>query len=141
MKCEKTILKELNSAKSSIFIQAYSLTSFPIANILIKKHSSGIEVRVLADKGQLKDPYSKVPLLKSKGIPVLIEKSDGLAHNKIIIIDKEKVITGSYNFSNSANKRNSENLIVIKSKDVAKTYLDNWELAYNKSTPTPFLIN
>jgi len=59
-------------------------------------------------------------------IPTFIDSKHAIAHNKIMIIDKATVITGSFNFTKSAEERNAENLLVIKSKDLAKLYLDNW---------------
>jgi phospholipase D len=46
--------------------------------------------------------------------------------NKIIIIDESIVLTGSYHFTASAECRNAKNLIVIKNKDIAKQYLENF---------------
>ena len=43
-----------------------------------------------------------------------------------MIIDKETLITGSFNFTKAAEEKNAENLLVIKSKELAKEYLDNW---------------
>ena len=50
-----------------------------------------------------------------------------MANNKIIIIDKTTVITGSFNFTTAAEQSNAENLLVIKSKELAKIYLVNWD--------------
>jgi phosphatidylserine/phosphatidylglycerophosphate/cardiolipin synthase-like enzyme len=39
----------------------------------------------------------------------------------------EIVITGSFNFTRAAEESNAENLLIIRSKDLAKEYLENWE--------------
>jgi len=44
-----------------------------------------------------------------------------------MIIDRETVITGSANFTKAAEKKNAENLLIIKSKELAKSYIENWE--------------
>jgi phosphatidylserine/phosphatidylglycerophosphate/cardiolipin synthase-like enzyme len=44
-----------------------------------------------------------------------------------MIIDKAKVITGSFNFTKAAEEKNAENLLIISSKELAKLYLDNWQ--------------
>lgn len=62
-----------------------------------------------------------------------IEKVSGLAHNKVLIIDEEKVLTGSYNFSAAAEKRNSENLLLIASPQLAGQYLKNWQRCFANS--------
>jgi phospholipase D len=61
----------------------------------------------------------------------LIDKISGIAHNKVIIIDNEKVITGSFNFTNDADKRNAENVVLIKDPYVAEQYIENWNSRYN----------
>jgi phosphatidylserine/phosphatidylglycerophosphate/cardiolipin synthase-like enzyme len=58
-------------------------------------------------------------------IPTYIDAQHAIAHNKIIIIDKETVITGSFNFTAAADK-NAENVIIIRSKDLAALYVDNY---------------
>jgi phosphatidylserine/phosphatidylglycerophosphate/cardiolipin synthase-like enzyme len=60
------------------------------------------------------------------GIPTHIDSAHAIAHNKIMIIDKETVITGSFNFTKAAEEKNAENLLIIKSKELAAIYIDNW---------------
>ena len=50
--CTDAITKELNSAKSTILVQAYSFTSAPIAKGLLNAHKRGVKVQVLLDKSQ-----------------------------------------------------------------------------------------
>jgi phosphatidylserine/phosphatidylglycerophosphate/cardiolipin synthase-like enzyme len=59
-------------------------------------------------------------------IPTFIDDKHTITHNKIMIIDKEIVSTGSFNFTKAAEEKNAENLLVIKSKELAKVYMDNW---------------
>ncbi|MFH1080741.1 MAG: phospholipase D-like domain-containing protein [Pseudomonadota bacterium] len=49
------------------------------------------------------------------------------ARNKIMIIVKMKIITGSFNFTKAAEEKNAENVLIISSKELAKLYLDNWQ--------------
>jgi phosphatidylserine/phosphatidylglycerophosphate/cardiolipin synthase-like enzyme len=60
------------------------------------------------------------------GIPTYIDAKHAIAHNKVMIIDQMTVITGSFNFTKAAEVNNAENLLVIRSKELAKIYLDNW---------------
>ncbi len=60
------------------------------------------------------------------GIHTFIDAEHQIAHNKIMIIDRETVMTGSFNFTQAAEEKNTENLLVLKSTDLAKRYLDNW---------------
>lgn len=124
--CSAVIERAISKAVSSIYVQAYGMTSPTIADALIKAHERGVKVRVLLDKSNLKDKWSKRSVLVDAGVDVGIDKVPGIAHNKIIVIDQETVITGSYNFTRAADSRNAENVIIINDKLVANEYLQNW---------------
>lgn len=125
--CGSLIAIELTKAQKSIHVQAYGLTSQSILHQLYEAKKRGVEVHVLLDGGNLSDNKSVYETLKNNGIEVTIDKMSGIAHNKVIIIDKEKVITGSFNFTIAADYRNAENVLLIEDKWVAQKYLDNWE--------------
>lgn len=124
-KCTPFILQTIYKAKKNIKIQAYSFTSSDIANVLVVMKNRGVDVQVILDKSNL-NQNEAIKKLKQHNIPVLIDYVPGIAHNKIIIIDDEYVLTGSFNFSQAADSRNVENVAVIKSNEVAKLYLNNW---------------
>jgi phosphatidylserine/phosphatidylglycerophosphate/cardiolipin synthase-like enzyme len=75
----------------------------------------------------LSDNYSAADFTAHAGIPTYIDAQHAIAHNKIMIIDNEVVVTGSFNFTRAAEVNNAENLLVIHSKELAKIYIDNWE--------------
>jgi phospholipase D len=124
--CGKIIADLISKANESIYVQAYGITSTEIVDELIYAHARGVKVRVLLDKSNLQDRYSKMKLLQEEGIDVSIDKVAGIAHNKVIIIDLQKVITGSFNFTKSADSRNTENVIMVNDKEIAGRYLQNW---------------
>lgn len=126
--CTDLITKTVGQAKKSVLVQAYSFTSDPIADALIDAHQNGVRVEVLLDKSQPKARYSAISYLSESGVPTYIDDKHAIAHNKIIIIDGETVITGSFNFTNSAQERNAENLMIINSEELAKIYTDNFKL-------------
>lgn len=70
---------------------------------------------------------SGAELVEHAGIPVFIDYRPAIAHNKVIVIDKHIVVTGSYNFTAAAEHRNSENVTIIDSAEVASRFLSNWE--------------
>jgi phosphatidylserine/phosphatidylglycerophosphate/cardiolipin synthase-like enzyme len=103
--CTDTIIQELDSAQTEILVQAYSFTSAPIASALVRAHKRGVSVKVILDKSQKKDGYSSATFLHNAGIPTFIDSAHAIAHNKIMIIDSETVITGSFNFTKAAEKK------------------------------------
>jgi len=121
------VVKTLDSAAKSVLVQAYSFTSAPIASALKRAHDRGVVVNVILDSSQLSDRYTSASFLRRAGIPVWIDSSHSIAHNKVMIIDDSIVITGSFNFTRSAEERNAENLLIINSKKVAEEYTVNWK--------------
>jgi phosphatidylserine/phosphatidylglycerophosphate/cardiolipin synthase-like enzyme len=124
--CADTIINAIGQAKAEIFVQAYSFTSAPIAKALLDAHKRGVKVHVILDKSQKTQKYSSATFLTNAGIPTFIDNKHAIAHNKIMIIDKITVITGSFNFTKAAEEKNAENVLIITDKALAKVYLENW---------------
>ena len=124
--CANLITNVINQAKNTIHMQAYGLTHPEIINSLIKANERGVKVRILLDRSNLTQKYSKIEELKQTGIEVGIDRVSGIAHNKIIIADLYTVVTGSFNFTVSAAKRNVENVLIIQDSNIAHSYLQNW---------------
>ncbi len=127
------IVASIEGAQSRILVQAYSFTSKPIAEALIAAHDRGVHVLVIGDKSQRNGRGVQYPQLSAHGIPIWIDKPPGLAHNKIIIIDDDRVLTGSFNFSQAAEYRNTENLVALLSKVVNKRYEEEFYIRLKKS--------
>jgi phosphatidylserine/phosphatidylglycerophosphate/cardiolipin synthase-like enzyme len=125
--CTAEITDVIDAAKKSIFVQAYSFTSMPIAEHLIAAKNRGIAVNVILDKSQKSQRYSASHLLVAQRIPCWIDYKPAIAHNKIMIIDEKEVITGSFNFTKAAQTRNAENLLIIFDQSLAKLYMKNWQ--------------
>ena len=124
--CTDAIINEIEQAKTEIKVQAYSFTSAPIAKALLVARKRNVDVQIILDKSQKKQSYSSYTFFHNQGIPVYIDAAHAIAHNKIIIIDQETIITGSFNFTKAAEEKNAENLLIITSKDLAKIYIENW---------------
>jgi phosphatidylserine/phosphatidylglycerophosphate/cardiolipin synthase-like enzyme len=133
--CTDLIVKALGEARSSILVQAYSFTSAPIAKALLDAHKRGLRVEVILDKSQRTEKYSSADFLANQGVPTTIDAEHAIAHNKIIIIDGEVVITGSFNFTKAAQEKNAENLLIIHDKALAAQYTKNWQMHAQHSQP------
>ncbi|ADY73233.1 phospholipase D/Transphosphatidylase [Desulfurobacterium thermolithotrophum DSM 11699] len=128
--CTSAIISEIEHARDYIDVAVFSFTSKPIARALIKAHKKGVKVRVIIDQGTARARNCVGPILEAEGIPVRYKRGSGggLMHNKYAVIDGKTLITGSFNWTRSAEKRNDENLVVIKNaNEVIKAYKDNFE--------------
>lgn len=132
----EAIIKEINSAKKEVLIQAYSFTSAPIAKALLEAHKRGVKIEAVLDKSQRSERYTSATFLLNSGIPVLIDSRHAIAHNKIMIIDRATLITGSFNFTKAAEEKNAENLLVFKgNQPLVREYLQNFEEHKSHSIP------
>ncbi len=128
------IVREINDAKHEVLIQAYEFTSLPIAQALCAAKTRGLRVEAILDRRDLRGDHEAVSLLASHSIPLLIDQSVRIAHSKIIIIDGQEIITGSFNFTNAAERYNSENVLILKNDpSLSFKYLKNYEQRHDKS--------
>ena len=126
--CTQAIINELDGAKKEILLQAYLFTSAPVAKALLNAHKRGVKVKVILDKSQKRVKYSSADFLAHSGIPTMIDTAHRVAHNKVVIIDGETVITGSFDFTPAAEEKNAENLLVIQDRRLLGRYIQNfWE--------------
>ena len=125
--CTDTVVREITAARHEVLVQAYSFSSKPIAEALIAAKTRGVQVTVLLDKSNETEQYSDLPLFVEQGLAPLTDSHHAIAHNKVMIIDRKTVLTGSFNFTHQAEAENAENLLVIKGNTaLAKAYRDHF---------------
>ena len=130
--CTSVVVGQIDEATRTVRVQAYSFTSTPILSALKRAHDRGVDVRVIVDKSSAGkhrsgSTYTAATYLTNAEVPVWVDTKVSIAHNKVMVIDATVVITGSFNFTAAAQKKNAENLLVIQDRGLAKLYGDNWE--------------
>lgn len=133
--CMDLIVSKILAAQQLILVQAYVLTSEKIAHALVQAHRRNVTVQLLIDKYALTVKGSKINWLFKQGVAVILDEALGLAHNKVIIIDDNYVITGSFNWTNGAQVKNAENVIIIKGSAVNSRYKKNWYSRVSAGVP------
>lgn len=134
--CTQAVVDQLNAAKKTVLVQAYSFTSAPIARALVDAKRRGVDVQVILDKSQRGERYSSATFLANEGVPTYIDAKHKIAHNKVMVIDGQTVITGSFNFTKSAEEGNAENLLVINNApELAAKYSQTWKAHLGHSEP------
>ncbi|XWN35146.1 MAG: phospholipase D family protein [Roseivirga sp.] len=136
--CTQWVEETIAKAQKTILVQAYSFTSLPIAEALIAAHQRGVVVKILVDRSQLTGKYTQVQRVVDRGIAVAVDKVPGIAHNKVMVIDNDYVLTGSFNWTRAAETRNAENLILIKGEEVNRIYRTNWEQRASSASAVSF---
>lgn len=131
--CGDKLSSYIQSAEKSVHFLAFSFTSEKIADAMLLNKNAGL-IGVVEARGS-EGEYSQYPRLRDFGINVLKDKNKKTMHHKVFIIDENIVITGSFNPTESADKRNDENILIVHDKTIAKKYLEEfnrvWGLASN----------
>ena len=133
---QKEIIRNINQAQAFINIAMYIFTDKEIALPLINAQKRGVKVRVYLDKEQVDYKYSQSRFLVQKGIKTRITTNNYIMHHKFAIIDNRLLLTGSYNWTFSANNRNDENLMVIDDPEIIEIFQNQFiNLWTNKYSP------
>ena len=134
--CQALIVSAISGASRQIMVQAYGFTNKEILNALSNAHRRGVDVRIILDKSNETAQYSGATYVSNAGIPVWIDDKVAIAHNKVMIVDGTNIITGSFNFTASAQKRNAENVLYLQNvPQLAATYLADWNWRKGLSHP------
>lgn len=112
--CTEAVVRELQQARREILVQAYSFTSKPIADALIGAKARGVRIEILLDRSNEQETFTELGVLTEHGLAPMIDAQHAIAHNKVMVIDRKTLITGSFNFTHQAEAENAENLLIIK---------------------------
>ena len=128
--CTEAVVHELRHARHEILVQAYSFTSRPIAEALVAAQKRGVQVEILLDHSNEAEMYTQLDEVMAEGLIPLVDSHHAIAHNKIMIVDRHTLITGSFNFTHQAEIENAENLLIIKhhpelTESYRKNFLDH----------------
>ena len=131
--CEEAVISEITKATHTIDIAMYYLSSRQIAQALVKAKEKNVLVRIVLDQGQEIEASSKSGYLVRHGFEIRYHLGFGLMHNKFAIIDGQTLITGSFNWTLTAQERNEENLLIITDQGTIEKYKDRFNYLWNTS--------
>src|SRR5947207_9843004 len=132
--CVQLIIDKVRMAQKHVYVQAYSFSSERIAKVLNEVHKRGVDVKVILDDDKA-DKKSELEFLSRKGIDTYLDSKHEKAHSKVILIDAETIITGSFNFSDKDEEQKADNVVVIEGKSkLVEAYEANFKahLAHSK---------
>jgi len=138
---DEILIGVIAQARQQVLVQAFSFTHKAIARALVDAHRRGVRVEVLADDRQDRQlDGSVLGDLVRNGVTVWLDSKQSSAHNKVMIIDAGTpaavLVTGSYNFTYSAQRRNAENVLVMRGNpDLAAAFATNWQRLHASARP------
>jgi len=128
------LIPVLESAQESIYFLAYSFTSNQLGEIVRQKAEADVTIAGVMDDEQIRsnqgtefDPFRQADL------NVRIDGIDGLMHHKVFIVDEKIVVMGSYNFSQNAEQRNDENILIIYDPVIAEQFMFEFQRVYEQA--------
>ncbi len=133
----KALVHWIDDARQEVLVQAYGFTHNAIAQAVLRAHQRGVRVAVLLDQKSSSTNRYVIDLLESNQVALRFDGEHAIAHNKVMVIDQRIVVTGSFNFTNSADTRNAENLLVLESPALAARYHANWQTHWAHGSGRP----
>jgi len=131
------IMDEINAAEQSVRFMAFSFTQDDIGEAMLQRAGNGIEVLGIFETRGSETQYSELTPLFCAGLDVRQDGNKYVLHHKVIIVDDDTVMTGSFNFSANATDSNDENLLIIKDPDFAAQYLAEFDRRFAEASPPP----
>ncbi|MEJ5203593.1 MAG: phospholipase D-like domain-containing protein, partial [Anaerolineales bacterium] len=126
----------VNSAQERVLFLAYSFTNDALAEAMIERAEAGVEVRGVMERQQVESNQGgEYERMRQAGLDVRLDGLEGQMHHKVIIVDGRTVVTGSYNFTNGAERYNEENLLIIHDEALAEIYEAEFGRIYARAIP------
>ena len=118
----------ISGARSSVVFLAFSFTSDLLAEAMLERASQGVVVMGVFEEAQVTSNIGSqyAPFLE-RGIDVRLDSNPRNMHHKVIVIDEQIVVIGSYNFSSSAERRNDENTVILHNPHIAALFVQEFQ--------------
>lgn len=122
-------LRYLASAQDSVDLCVYMFTQSTLAGVLCQLHEKGVRVRIITDRSEEEGINSQTEKLRDAGIKIKSNKqSNGaLMHHKFVIIDKQILLSGSFNWTSNAVVNNYEAVLVTTNDNFVKPFVRKFE--------------
>jgi phosphatidylserine/phosphatidylglycerophosphate/cardiolipin synthase-like enzyme len=121
------VIEAIKMARKSIHFLAFSFTHDAIAQAMLARAANGVEVSGVFEKTQTAAGHSEYNKLRDAGLAVYLDANPRNMHHKVIVIDGEIVVVGSFNFSDNADRSNDENLLIIYNRGVAAKFEEEFQ--------------
>lgn len=136
------LLPIVESARESLRFMAFSFTSDELAEAIIERAQGGVDVQGIMETRGSETPFSELSSFVCAGVPVRQDGNPATFHHKVIIVDDRLVVTGSFNFTASADEQNDENTLIVSSRDIASRYVQEFQRRWAEArNPEPGAIS
>ena len=133
--CPTRIISLLDDCRKTAEICVFTITDDRVTDAIQAAHERGVDVRIISDNDKAWDPGSDVLRLARRGVPVRIDLTPHHMHHKFALVDREILITGSYNWTRSAAEKNYENLVLLQEQALIDAFFGEFEKIWKNSAP------
>ena len=133
--CRVAIEQAMETALNELLICVFTISDDRLSDAIQRAHRNGLTVRVLSDNDKMDDRGNDIERLAASGVSVRVDRSPEHMHHKFMVVDGHTVLTGSYNWTRSAETRNEENLVVLDDPVLAGRFAEEFERIWNLSDP------
>ncbi len=133
--CLNAITDTLLKARKNVRICVFTISDNRIVDAIKELQNRKIDIRIISDNDKRFDRGSDIDYLTRRGIPVHLDLTSAHMHHKFAVIDNKITITGSYNWTRSAEKYNHENIVITDSKTISKAFIKEFEKLWTETEP------
>jgi cardiolipin hydrolase len=133
--CRATIIQQINSSINRIKICVFTISDDTITQAIIGAHQKGRDIKVITDNDKSLDMGSDIERMAKEGITVKIDNTSNHMHHKFMVVDDRSLITGSYNWTQSAARFNHENILLTNEAGVVKSFLVEFDQLWKEMSP------
>jgi len=129
------IVRALDATHDRADLAVFTITDDRISKPILNAHARGVKLRIISDNDKSNDLGSDIERFARAGIAVRIDRTPVHMHHKFAIFDGKLVLTGSYNWTRSANDENAENIVLSDDPDLLRAFADEFERCWGKGEP------
>lgn len=129
------LVRVLLEAKQSLDVCVFTINCRELADATVQLHKSGVVVRVLTDDEQMGSTGSQIEKFRREGIQVRHDLSSFFMHHKFVVIDRKRLVNGSFNWTRQAVTGNRENVVISSDKHVVEAFSDEFERLWQEYDP------
>lgn len=133
--CAGRVAELFGNARSFVDICVFTITDDRITDAIVRAHRRGVKIRIVTDNDKSFDPGSDIERLRALGIPVRMDRTIDHMHHKFAIFDGSLLLSGSYNWTRSAQDNNEENILLTTEKRLVVPFRDLFEKLWSGYAP------
>lgn len=130
--CRDAIIHQISSARQHLRICVFTISDDRISQAILTSHKRGLDIQIITDNDKSFDMGSDVASFSDAGIAVKIDGTSNHMHHKFMVVDGHTLITGSYNWTQSAARYNHENILLTRGDKVVGSFLNEFKQLWEK---------